>query len=166
MRRLNLIKQAEGVVLPVEFVHGKNDVEVREFILRDHTPEWVVDYFADQDDARLEAVRDLEEHELGDDTVLRKALGHWLTLLKPTVVNLLSEPADDGPPATTEDVDRLHFQQLEAIVMAQDEMLGLGEHLGNAESLLALAGETRLALTESSLSSDSLSPEPEPALTP
>lgn len=140
MRILAAIKPPEPAVLPVAMpVPGSTPLAYneRQFILREHTPEALCEYFADQQEAKAQALArflTLAPEERTRENSLRV----WSEMMVPFVTGLLSEPADSGAPATVAEVAMLTHAQRAEILSAQEALSGLEEALGNAMDLISL----------------------------
>ena len=151
----DLITGPAKKVLPVQF---PGQEQPRRFVLTEQTPAELVAYFRRQDQAKRNAIAQLES-ELPNEDTLAKATELFLDLLSPTIVQLLSCPYDGMPGATTEEVRSLTARQREAIIKAQDELSGLAEALGNGLGLLEVAMPRQVASTLLSLNSEPTAPD-------
>jgi hypothetical protein len=92
--------------------------------------------------------------------MLAEAMESYLDLLAPTLVELLAQPNDGLPAATTDEVRSLTNRQKLEIIERQDELSGLPEALGNGLRLLQVALPRQVAdLILPSLESEQTSPE-------
>lgn len=162
----DLVSGPAQKVVPVQF---PGQAEPRRFILTEQTPAEMVRYFREQDQAKFAAVTQLEQEEHSDEPgyMVGRAMELWLDLLTPTIVALLSEPADEGSPATAEEVQTLNYRQKTDIIKCQDTLSGLPEALGNGLNLLEEALPRQVAdWMLSSSKSEPPSPETDTVLTP
>lgn len=137
MRVLGAIAQPEAAVLPVALpVAGSTPLSYvdRAFLLREQTPEALCDYEARKAGARQKAL--LKFATLGREHQTREVmLRLWSRMMVPVILQLLSEPADGGSPATADEVLLLTHTRRTEVLEAQETLSGLEECLGNAESL-------------------------------
>jgi hypothetical protein len=139
MRILGAIAPPEEVLLPVALpVPGSSPLryEERKFVLREHTPAGLCDYFADQQQARMRALVEFASLP-PEERTKEVSLRIWSEMHAPFVAQILSEPADGGEPATIEACQLLSHTRRAEVLAAQEQLSGLEEALGNALDLIS-----------------------------
>lgn len=134
-------------VLPVEFPSEQGPV-IRKFILSEHTPVELMEYYRRQQQATLAAVEQLKP-QLGKQGCVGVATDLFIDLATPILVDVLKEPADSLPAPTTEDLMKLTVRQRQSILAAQDKISLLDEVLGNGIDLLDKARKAKDSTTPS-----------------